>query len=143
MTSSWFRYLSQTAPWLTLLLLVAMMSLLLGVTAPVGTLGFDLPESGSADSVKAGLVAFLTLGDAGGVQAESTLVFFDDARYELSDPAGSEDFAARLAERSAETKCDTLTLLADRRIPTGDLMRVVAIARSRRIAHVQIAEKRD
>ena len=139
----WFRYLAQTAPWLTLVLLIVMFVFLQDVMAPLPAVGFELPAPGVADSAQPGLVALLLPGDIEGAQTEGTLVFFDDARYVLSDSAGVEEFAGRLEDRAMEMNCDTLTLLADRRVPTGDVMQVMAIARSRRLAHVQLAEKRD
>jgi len=139
----WFRYLAQTAPWLTLVLLIVMFVFLQDVMAPLPAVGFELPAPGVADSAQPGLVALLLPGDIEGAQTEGTLVFFDDARYVLSDSAGVEEFAGRLEDRAMEMNCDTLTLLADRRVPAGDLMQVMAIARSRRLAHVQLAEKRD
>ena len=143
MNPVWLRTLSQVAPWLTLVLLVGMFIFLQGALAPAPGVAFDLPDPGTADSAQPGLVALLLPGDVEGGQTEGTLVFFDDARYVLSDPAGADEFAGRLGERAAETKCGTLTLLADRRVPTGDVMQVMAIARSRRLSNVQLAEKRD
>lgn len=143
MMPAWLRYLSQTAPWLTLVLLVIMFIFLHDTLAPMPAVKFSLPDSGAADSAQPGLVALLLPGDVEGAQSEGTLVFFDDARYVLSDPAGADEFAGRLGERAVETKCATLTLLADRRVPTGDVMQVMAIAKSRRLAHVQLAEKID
>ena len=143
MNPAWLRFLSQTAPWLTLVLLVVMFIFLQSVLAPAPAVGFELPDPGAADSAQPGLVALLLPGDVEGGQTEGTLVFFDDARYVLSDPAGAEEFSGRLGERAAETKCGTLTLLTDKRVPTGDVMQVMAIARSRRLSNVQLAEKRD
>lgn len=143
MNPAWLRYISQMAPWLTLVLLAVMFIFLQGALAPAPSLAFDLPDAGSADSAQPGLVALLLPGGAEGGMAEGTLVFFDDARYVLSDPAGAEEFAGRLGDRAMETKCGTLTLLADRRVPAGDVMQVMAIARSKRLSHVQLAEKRD
>lgn len=143
MNYAWFRYLAQTAPWLTLVLLIVMFVFLQNGMAPLPAVGFELPAPGVADSAQPGLVALLLPGDIEGAQTEGTLVFFDDARYVLSDSAGVEEFAGRLEDRAMEMNCDTLTLLADRRVPAGDLMQVMAIARSRRLAHVQLAEKRD
>ena len=143
MNPAWLRYLSQIAPWLTLVLVVVMFIFLQGALAPTPAVAFELPDSGTADSAQPGLVALLLPGDVDGGQTEGTLVFFDDARYVLSDPAGAEEFSGRLGERAAETKCGTLTLLADRRVPTGDVMQVMAIARARRLSSVQLAEKHD
>ena len=54
-----------------------------------------------------------------------------------------DEFATSIARRAAETKSFTLTLLCDRLVPVGDVMHIMAIARSKGFAHVQIAEKRD
>ena len=143
MNPAWLRYLSQLAPWLTLIMLVVMFSFLQGTLAPAPSLAFDLPATGAADTAQSGLVALLLPGGAEGRQAEGTLVFFDDARYELSDPASADEFAARLGDRAIETNCGTLILLADRRVPAGDVMQVMSIAKAKRLARVQLAEKRD
>ncbi len=143
MNPVWLRLLSNIAPWLTMVLIVIMFAFLNSNLAPAPAVGFSFPEGGTADSARPGLVALLLPGEVEGFHAEGTLVFFDDARYVLSDPSGVEEFAGRLGERAAEMGCDTLTLLADRRVPAGDVMHVMAIAKSKRLAHVQLAEKRD
>lgn len=143
MNFTWFRYLVQAAPWLTFALIVALFLVLQGVLAPVPSLLFDLPEAGVADSAQPGLVALLIPGDVEGVETEGTLIYFDDARYALSDQASLEEFSNRLGDRAMETKCGVLTLMSDRRVPAGDLMKVMSLAKSRRLLHVQLAEKRD
>lgn len=143
MSFSWFRHLSQIAPWLTLLLTVVLFLFLLGTLSPVPSLLFDLPETGAADSAKPGLVALLIPGDIEGAEDNGTLVYFDDARYVLSDHASLDEFSNRLANRAIETKCGVLTLMADRRVPAGDVMKIMAIAKAGRLLHVQLAEKRD
>lgn len=143
MNHNWFRLLAQIAPWLTLILLLAMFAFLQGALSPVPSVSFELPDSGAADSVENGLVALLMPGDVDSSRNEGTLVFFDDARYVLSDPVSAEEFANRLGDRVTETKSGILTLLADKRVPAGDVMQVMAIARSRRLTRVQLAEKRD
>ena len=143
MNFGWFRHLVQIAPWLTLVLLVAMFLFLQGAMAPVPALAFDLPDSGAADAAAPGLVALLLPGEAGSDQTEGTLLFFDDDRYALSDAAGVDEFAARLASRAAEAKCGILTLLCDRRVPAGDVMQVMALVRQKGLVRVQLAEKLD
>ena len=143
MNFAWFRYLVQMAPWLTLVLLIVMAQFLFSALAPIPAVSCELPDSGLADSARPGLVALLLPGDGNDAQPSGSLVFFDDARYMLSDPASMDEFAMRLEERAEETLCGTLTLLSDRRVPVGDVMRVMAIAKGRRLAHVQLAEKRD
>ena len=143
MNAAWFRYLSQMAPWLTVLLLIAFLVLLQGVMAPAPSLLFDLPDSGAADSSQPGLVALLIPGDIEGAETDGTLVYFDDARYVLSDAVSRDEFSNRLGDRAVESSFRVLTLLSDRRVPVGDVMKVMALAKARRLLHVQLAEKRD
>ena len=143
MNFAWFRYLVQIAPWLTIMLIAVLFVLLQGALAPVPSLLVDLPEAGAADSAQPGLVALLIPGDVEGAETEGTLVYFDDARYVLSDQTSLDEFSNRLGDRAVETKCGVLTLLSDRRVPAGDVMKVMALAKSRRLLHVQLAEKRD
>ena len=143
MNFAWFRFLVQIAPWLTLVLLIAMFAFLQGSLSPAPAVSFELPAPGAADSAVPGLVALVLPGDASGAVKGDTLIIFDDDRYELADSTGMDRFAERLASRAAEMKCTTLTLLCDRSVPAGDVMRVMAIARRSKLAHVQLAEKRD
>ena len=143
MNFAWFRYLSQMAPWLTILLIAVLFVFLQGSLAPVPSLLFDLPEAGAADSAQPGLVALLLPGDIEGAESDGTLVYFDDARYVMSDRASLDEFSNRLGERAIETKCGVLTLLSDRRVPAGDIMKIMSLANSARLLHVQLAEKRD
>jgi biopolymer transport protein ExbD len=143
MNFAWFRYLSQIAPWLTVILLTVLFVFLQGALAPVPSLLFDLPEAGAADSARSGLVALLIPGDIEGAEADGTLLYFDDARYVMSDTVSLDEFSSRLGERAIETKCGVLTLLADRRVSAGDVMKVMSLAKSARLLHVQLAEKRD
>ena len=143
MNAVWFRYLVQIAPWLTVVLIAVLFVLLQGTLSPVPSLLFDLPEPGVVDSAQPGLVALLIPGDIEGAETDGTLVYFDDARYVLSDTMSLDEFSNRLADRAVETKCGVLTLLSDRRVPVGDIMKVMALAKKRRLLHVQLAEKRD
>lgn len=143
MNTAWFRYLVHTAPWLTIVLIAVFFALLQRTMAPVPSLLFDLPESGAADSSQPGLVALLIPGDIEGAETDGTLVYFDDARYVLSDPVSFDEFSNRLGDRAVGTRSGVLTLLSDRRVPAGDVMKVMALAKARRLMHVQLAEKRD
>ena len=138
-----FKVLAQSAPWITFALLVLMFEFLYNSLAPAPAVAFELPDSGIADSAEPGLVALLIPADATGGDAEGALVFFDDARYVLADAASTEEFALRLGELSAGRKISVLTLLADRHVSAGDVMKTMAIARAAGITRVQLAEKRD
>lgn len=143
MNQPWFRFLAQAAPWLTLFVTLAMFWFLHDRLPLEMSVTVDLPETNAADAAVPGLVALLLPGDAEGTTETDSIVFFDDARYVLSDPASVDDLARRLGERAVETKCGTLLLLADRRVSAGDVMRVMSIAKAQRFARVQLAEKHD
>ena len=143
MNASWFRHLSYSAPWMTFAVVAGLFAFLYGTLSPVPSVLFDLPDSGAADSDRLGLVSLLIPSDIEGTGSDGTLVYFDDSRYVLSDPSSVDEFSARLGDKAVETGTRVLTLLADRRVPCGDLVKVMSIAKARGMAHVQIAEKRD
>ncbi len=143
MNQPWFRFLVQAAPWLTLFVTLAMFWFLYDRLPLEMSVSVDLPATNAADAAKPGLVALLLPGDSEGMSDVGSTVFFDDARYVLSDATNVDDLARRLGERASETKCGVLLLLADRRVPVGDVMRVMSIAKAQRFAHVQLAEKHD
>ena len=74
---------------------------------------------------------------------DETLVFFDDARYSLSDESSVSTLKDRLGLRAGAEPSRTFLLLADRRVPSGDVLRLVGLARESGLAHVQIAERRE
>ena len=110
------------------MLIAVLFVFLQGSLAPVPSLLFDLPEAGAADSAQPGLVALLIPGDMEGAESDGTLVYFDDARYVMSDRVSLDEFSSRLGERAIETKCGVLTLLSDRRVPAGDIMKIMSLA---------------
>jgi biopolymer transport protein ExbD len=74
---------------------------------------------------------------------EETVVFFNDSRYVFSDAASTAAFKNELGKRVSETDTGTLLLLADKRVNTRDLLRLVDLARNSGVKSVQIAEKRE
>lgn len=139
----WAKPLVAAAPWITLALILAMFALIGGrlVAAP-GVL-FDLPESVGRQTAPVGLAALvLPVAHGEGIAAD-TLVFFDDARYSLSDEMAVNALREQIDRRVREDASDTLLLLADKRVHAGDLMRIVGLARESGVRQVQIAEKRE
>ena len=141
--AAWMRPFAASAPWLTLLLVLGLTALAGNrFTAAPGVV-LDLPASSAREADVAGLVALaLPLArEVGG--GEETFVFFDDARFTLSDPSSAAAFKRSLEEHVASDRAQTLLLLADRNVPSGDLMKLTGMARSAGVRHVQIAEKRE
>ncbi|MGN0853019.1 MAG: hypothetical protein ACI4Q3_06545 [Kiritimatiellia bacterium] len=138
----WARPFTAAVPWITLAMLLVMFGLIGERMAVAPGVAFELPDPVGDLSEITGFAAF-AMPEARENGAEGgTLVFFDDARFSLSDPASLNSLQSKFAERASTEKRPTLLLLADRRIPAGDLMRLVGIARESGIVHVQIAEKR-
>ena len=137
---AWAKPLVAAAPWVTLVLLVAQLSLVSHRATVAPGLSFELPEGAAKDSMPAALAAIVAPvpGEDG-----RTLVFFDDARYVLPDAASESAFAANLAERVSGAADKSMLLLADKRVSSGDLMKLAGMARRAGVSRLSIAEKRD
>lgn len=126
-----------SAPWITLLILLAQIWFVgQSLVARKGVL-VDLPESDLGDGVATGPVALIV------PTPRETLVFFDDARYVMSDPSSMIAFAERLAEATRRSERKNLLVLADRRVTGGELMAFTALVRQNGVDKVLLAEKRD
>ena len=141
--AAWMRPFAASAPWLSLAVVLGLAALAGGhfITAP--GIVFDLPASSVHDAEQSGLVALVLplARESGG--GEETFVFFDDARFTLSDPSSAAALRRSLEERAIANSTGVLQLLADRRIPAGDVMKITELARNAGVRRVQIAEKRD
>ena len=135
----WLKPFAAAAPWVTLALMVLMFHLLDGRLAARTGVAFDLPAVSGEQVDEAGLALFAIPAD-GNDGGESTLVFFDDARYQLADAISAETLRQHLNARMAETS-STLVIFADRKVSAGVLMHLVGLAREAGVARVQIAEK--
>ena len=134
---AWLRPFVAAVPWIIMALLLIMFQFIAGtLTLAKGTL-FDLPTAGMEEGVHTKLVA-LVMPKPG-----ETLVFFDDARFLLGDPASVAAFSSLLAERAAKTGEKALLVLADRRVPCGELMRIAAIAKDGGVERILFAERRE
>lgn len=139
----WAKPFAAAAPWVTLAFLLVVFVLVEGRLSSAPGLVFDLPEPMAGDGVEAPSLAAVVVPVAqDGSAGRETLVFFDDARYSLSDEPSMEAFRERLGERAAADATGTLLLLADAYVPAGQMMRLAGIARDAGVQHVQIAEKR-
>ena len=70
-----------------------------------------------------------------------TLVFFDDGRYTLGDEVSAAAFGEHLGDRASKVERKTLLVLADRRVASGELMKLSGIVRRSGINRVLFAEK--
>lgn len=134
--AGWLRPLAVAAPWLTVILLLVMFHVVSGTLTVAKGVLFDLPDSARASDGEIADLALLVLP-----VAHDTLVFFDDSRYVLGATASMRTFQENLTARLAQTKRKTLLVLADRRIPAGELMELATAARTCGAQRILFAEK--
>jgi len=139
----WAHPFTAAAPWITLALLLATFALVQGRLAAASGVVFDLPARSGDEAVVPGMAAVVMPVVREGVAGNETIVFFDDARYSFADEASREALRERLGERAAADKTGELLVLADQRVPSGDLLRLAGIAREAGVVHVEIAERRE
>ncbi len=138
----WMRPFSVAVPWITVGVLLLMFQLIGNTLTSAEGVLFDLPEAGLSEGAETKLVALVMPMMSEGVRRE-TLVFFNDARFLLGDESSEQVLAAELAARHAKTGDDVLLVLADRRIPGGELMHLATLAKQSGIARILFAERKD
>ena len=121
----WLRPLSMSAPWLTVGLAVMMMSFLSGTFSAAKGLLFELPSADGGDTVSSGAVALVMR------MSGETLVFFDDARYVLDDPASLASFVEDLKRvlSSSRSRNGELLALADKSVSCEELFKFAEAAK--------------
>lgn len=139
----WARPFTVAAPWIALALLLVEFAFVEGRLVAAPGLVLDLPAPVCGEAATPGLAAIVVPVVREGAAGRETLVFFDDARYSLSDAAAVDAFRARLAARAQADRSGALLLLADGRVAAGDLMRLMGLARDAGVARVQIGERRE
>lgn len=143
---AWARPFCAAAPWVTLGLLLTLLILVADRLPQASGLLCALPPPVAGQAVSTRLAALVLPGASGGSDASEvpqTLVFFNDARYSLSDEASVALLREHLEARAAAEPSRTLLLLTDQRVPSGDVMKLVALARASGVQQVQMAEKRE
>lgn len=133
--AKWLRPFVVLAPWLTVACLYLMLHLVSGtLTIEKGVL-FDLPDGDLAEGKSTELVALIMPTD------RETLVFFDDSRYLMGDATSVSTLARHLSDRVLRAREKTLLVLADRRVTSGNLIKLAAIARRGGVKRILFAEK--
>ena len=133
--ATWLRPVSAAAPYLTVLLLLLMLYVVSGTLASATGLLFDLPGTTSRDGAATELVALIL------PREHETLAFFDDSRYILGDESSFKAFGESITARAEKSPSKTLLVLADRRVPVEDLMKIADVARRGGVSKVLFAGK--
>lgn len=138
---TWAQALLSMVPWLNAIVLVV---LLLAVNERLvvspGVM-FDLPRATVREGAHAGLTALMIAVERDGPGGDEALIFFDDERYFTRDAEQMAVLCERLKNRVALGVRRELLLLADKRVPHGDVMRFVNVARESGVQRVNVAEK--
>lgn len=135
------RALFAAAPWLNLVLLVFLLRDVGDRILLRPGVVFDLPRAPFREGMRYGLTAVMI--PVARTNGPETLVFFDDEPFDLSVTARQEQLAARIRDRVALEPRREILLLADRRIPHGDVMTVVNLAREAGVSRVNVSTKPD
>ncbi|MCL1922164.1 MAG: hypothetical protein FWG50_14015 [Kiritimatiellaeota bacterium] len=140
---TWGQALSTTAPWVSAIILVAALFAVHDRIAITPGVVFELPAAPLTEGSHGGLTVLMVSLSRETQMGDETLVFFDDERYLIHD----EEQAARLAERLSESvdigRHQDVLLLADTRVPHGDVIRFVNMARKAGAKRVNVAEKAE
>ena len=135
--ATWLKPFVAAAPAVSVGILVLLLHVVSGkLTAAEGVL-FDLPSAASTDAVGEAPVALVM------PVPRETLVFFDDARYLMGDDASVRALGDQFAHRFARASRKTLLVLADRRVASGELMRLAALAKANGVERILFAEKKS
>jgi len=133
--AGWLRPFISAAPYVTIGLLLLMFHFLGGTLVSEKGVLVDLPDGERVDGENVELVALVMQ------MKHETLVFFDDTRYLLGDAASIASFGEQLSSRAGRGK--PLLLLADRRVPGGDLLKLAEVARKSGVSRLLLAEKKS
>ena len=128
---------AEAAPYLATGLLFLLLYLLSDATTSAKGVLFDLPSAEAVDSARISLAALVL------PTARETLVFFDDARYVMEDESSMDALAAQLSDRAAAAETPALLVLAEKRVKSGDLMRLAELARRSGVKKIFFSTKND
>ena len=135
--AGWLKPVMAAVPFVTVCLLLVMLFFVSGTMSSASGVLFDLPDGTVGEREKTDLVALVM------PVSHETMVFFDDTRYPANDETSLRSLSEDLANGLRRTENKSLLLLVDRRVSTGTLMEVVALARKSGVARVLVAGKRS
>ena len=135
------RALFAAAPWINLLLLLALFWLVGNRVLVRPGVVFDLPRAPFREGMLDGLKIYMVPTIRTNVP--ETMVYFDDDPFKLGQPSERSNLVTRISNRVALEPRREILLLADRRIPHGDVMTVVNLARDAGVSRVNVTVKPD
>ena len=134
--AGWLKPFVAAAPFLSVGLILLMLHMVGGTMTVAEGVLFDLPDGAGTEGENTEMVALVT------PMRHDTMIFFDDSRYILGDPASIRAFGENLAASAGRNANKTLLVLADRRVTGGDLMGLAALAKRSGVEKILFAEKK-
>jgi len=138
---NWAHALLTLVPWLDALVVAIVVFMVNQRMVVSPGVMFDLPKAALREGVHTGLTALMISVSRDVSSGDETLVFFDDERYSVRDDEQMGVLVERLRTRTTASAHRELLLLADKRVPHGDVMRFVNVAREAGVQQVSVAEK--
>ncbi len=137
----WFQSFSGGIPWIDAIIIIVLLMAVNNRLTIVPGMVFDLPAAplrgGTHGALKAVMVPVVQDLSSG----SETLVFFDDERFSMNDEELLVRLSAKVRNRVQASSNRDLLLLADKKIPHGDVIRFVNIVREAGVRRVNVAEK--
>jgi len=128
-------------PWINaLVIVVVLLAVNQRMVVSPGVV-FDLPRGELREGTHVGLTALMISVARDVPGGDETLIFFDDDRYSAQDADQMAVLSERVKSRVALGARRELLLLADKRVPHGDVMRFVNAMRAAGVPRVNVAEK--
>jgi len=139
--AAWAQILLAAVPWINAVILVVLLLAINHRMVVSPGVMFDLPRAALREGSHPGLTA-LMISVARDVPGEDeTFIFFDDDRYSVQDADQMTTLSEHVKGRVSIGANRDLLLLADKRVPHGDVMRVVNAMREAGVERVNVAEK--
>lgn len=137
----WAQALLAPIPWINALILVVLLLAVHGKLVITPGIAFDLPRAPLREGSNADLTALMIVVARDAPGGEESLIFFDDDRYLANDDDQMEMLSERIKSLMALGRGKELLLLADKRVPHGDVIRFVNVVREAGLQRVSVAEK--
>lgn len=138
---NWANAMLTLVPWLNALVIAVVVYMVNNRMVVSPGVMFDLPKVSLKEGVHTELTALMISVSRDLSNGDETLIFFDDERYSVRDDEQMGALVERLRSRAAACAHRDLLLLADKRVPHGDVMRFVNVARDAGVQRVNVAEK--
>ncbi len=101
----------------------------------------DLPASEFTDGISSGMIAVVLSVPTGTLRRHDEIVFFDDERFMVADPAQWQALKHAMAGKLKQRPEASLIIQADRRILHGTVVDLMSAAREIGVRRVDLAVK--